>query len=227
VRVLAIDTALGACAACVVETGTPEPLTHESLAMARGHAEALLPLIDRVVSPIKGGFESLDRVAVTVGPGSYTGLRVGIAAARAIGLATGLPVVGVSTLSGLLAPLLSSEKRKLLGAAIDAKHGQVYFQAVAAGGRSVISPSLLSVREAVRLLGSGPALLSGSGAPAVASEAWTHGVDVLVEDAPLAPDIAWVARVGAVADPVEALPKPLYLRSPDVRPQDHVQLPRQ
>jgi len=85
-RILAIDTALQACSACVIQSGEVEPLALEQIPMERGHAEALLPLVDRVVAGVEGGFASLDRIAVTVGPGSYTGLRVGIAAARAIGL---------------------------------------------------------------------------------------------------------------------------------------------
>ncbi|MFD0938534.1 tRNA (adenosine(37)-N6)-threonylcarbamoyltransferase complex dimerization subunit type 1 TsaB, partial [Methylobacterium trifolii] len=75
-RILAIDTALELCAACVAADDADEPLARESMALARGHAEALLPLVERVMARIEGGFESLDRIAVTVGPGSYTGLRV-------------------------------------------------------------------------------------------------------------------------------------------------------
>ena len=131
--------------------------------MERGHAEALLPMVDRVASKVEGSFATLDRVAVTIGPGSYTGLRVGIAAARAIGLAAAIPVVGVSTLSALLAPLMAGPPRGLLAAAIDAKHGQVFIQAVGPGGRSIIPASLVSIRDAVRFLGSGPVTLGGSG----------------------------------------------------------------
>jgi tRNA threonylcarbamoyl adenosine modification protein YeaZ len=227
VRVLAIDTALGACSACVVETGDPDPLAQESMAMERGHAEALLPLVDRVVSQIEGAFGNLNRVAVTIGPGSYTGLRVGIAAARAIGLAAGIPVVGVSTLAGYLAPLMASEARRLLAAAIDAKHGQIYVQAVAPGGRTIIPPGLLPLRDVVRLLGSGPVALAGSGAPMLANECWAQAIEASVLEAPLAPDIAWVARLGALANPASALPKPLYLRGPDAKPQDCARIPRQ
>src|SRR5690606_21931225 len=90
-RVLGIDTALGACSACVLDGSTV--LAEETMVLARGHAEALLPLVERVMAAVPGGFDSLDRVAVTVGPGSFTGLRVGISAARAIGLAAGVPVV--------------------------------------------------------------------------------------------------------------------------------------
>jgi tRNA threonylcarbamoyladenosine biosynthesis protein TsaB len=214
-RILAIDTALGACAACIVQAGQPEPLAAEAILMERGHAEALLPLVDRIVSGVEGGFSSLDRVAVTVGPGSYTGIRIGIAAARAIGLAAGIPVVGVATLSAYLAPLMTRESRGLLAAAIDAKHGQVYFQAISPGGQSIVAPSLVRVRDAARLMG-GTASLVGSGAPAVAAE--IAGIDIAVHSKPF-PDIAWVARLGLVADPAYALPKPLYLRGPDARPQ--------
>jgi tRNA threonylcarbamoyl adenosine modification protein YeaZ len=225
-RVLAIDTALGACAACVVEAGTPAPLSRESIPMERGHAEALLPLIDRVVAAVEGGFKGLDRVAVTIGPGSYTGLRVGIAAARAIGLAAGVPVVGVSTLSALLASLMGGDPRHLLAAAIDARHGHVYLQVMAPGGRIVVPPSHASIREAVRVLGSGPVRLTGSAAQEVATEALTQGIEAMVAGTPLAPEIALVARLGALADPAHALPKPLYLRGPDAKPQDAARIPR-
>ena len=98
-RILAIDTALGACSACVLEAGEAAPLAQEQLAMDRGHAEALMPLVERVMKGVEGGFASLGRVAVTVGPGSYTGLRVGVSAARAIAFAAGVPAVGVTTVA--------------------------------------------------------------------------------------------------------------------------------
>ncbi|RDI62186.1 tRNA (adenosine(37)-N6)-threonylcarbamoyltransferase complex dimerization subunit type 1 TsaB [Microvirga subterranea] len=226
-RVLAIDTALGACSACILQAGDAEPLARESIPMERGHAEALLPMLDRVASQVEGGFESLDRVAVTVGPGSYTGLRVGIAAARGIGIAADIPVIGVATLSAFLAPLMAGDKRGLFTAAIDAKHGQIYVQAVATGGRVIIPPSLMGIRDAIRLLGSGPILVSGSAAPILAAEARMQGVDIQVDEAALFPDIAWVARLGAIADPTQALPKPLYLREPDAKPQDGAKIARQ
>lgn len=193
--------------------------------MERGHAEALLPLVERVVSQVDGLFSTLSRVAVTIGPGSYTGLRVGIAAARAIGLAAGIPVIGVTTLSALIAPLMSIDKRRLLAAAIDARHGQIYFQMVAPTGRNVIHPTVVSVRDAVRLIGAGPVALNGSGAPAIAVEALTSGIDAFIAPGTGLPDIAWVARLGMAADPAHALPKPLYLRGPDAKPQDQA-LPR-
>ena len=123
-KILAIDTALPAISACVLDDGADSPEAIETIAMERGHAEALLPLIDRVMARVDGGFASLGRVAVTVGPGSFTGLRVGIAAARAIGVACKIPVTGVSTLAALAAPLILEQKPGLVAAAIDARPGQ-------------------------------------------------------------------------------------------------------
>ena len=97
-RILAIDTALEACAAAVLDTAQGIVLARESVAMTRGHAEALMPLIARVMEASGGGFDALDRIAVTVGPGSFTGLRVGIAAARGFALATNKPAIGLTTL---------------------------------------------------------------------------------------------------------------------------------
>ncbi|MEN3929738.1 tRNA (adenosine(37)-N6)-threonylcarbamoyltransferase complex dimerization subunit type 1 TsaB [Microvirga sp. W0021] len=226
-RVLAIDTALGACAAGVLDTETGQMLASESLEMVRGHAEALLPLIDRVMSQVQGGFESLNRIAVTVGPGSYTGLRVGISAARAIGLASKHPVVGVTTLSALLAPLISAQNRGIVAAAVDARHGHLYFQAVSASGRPIVAPSFMNTRDAMRQIGAGPAILVGSGAPLLAAIAASQGIEILSVDPIVAPDIAWVAQLGAIADPAQAMPRPLYLRNPDAQPQDHAKLARQ
>ncbi|MEI9915454.1 MAG: tRNA (adenosine(37)-N6)-threonylcarbamoyltransferase complex dimerization subunit type 1 TsaB [Methylovirgula sp.] len=98
-------------------------------------------------------------------PGSFTGLRVGIAAARAIGIACRVPVVGVSTLAALAAPLILAGEPGLIVPAIDAKHGSVYFAVFGPDGRALVAPRVASVREAVRLLGSGPVRMAGSGAP--------------------------------------------------------------
>lgn len=193
--------------------------------LVRGHAEALLPLIERVMARVEGGFEGLDRVAVTVGPGSYTGLRVGLSAARAIGLAAAIPVVGVTTLSALLAPQLALNGEDTVVAAIDARHGAVYLQAMSVGQGTVIPPRHVALEEAVSLLNGRRAILTGSGAPALAAAAGAAGLSVEVAETG-APQIAWVASLGLVADPDQALPRPLYLRGPDAQPQDHARLAR-
>ncbi len=121
-RVLAIDTALAACSAAVLDTQQGGIIARESLPMLRGHAEALMPLIRRVMDEAGTAFRDLDRVVVTTGPGSFTGLRVGIAAARGIALAIDKPAVGLSTLSAYAAPYLADDDNAPVVVAIDARH---------------------------------------------------------------------------------------------------------
>jgi tRNA threonylcarbamoyladenosine biosynthesis protein TsaB len=221
-KILAIDTALPAVSACVLDDSEDSPEAQETIPMERGHAEALLPLIERVMARVEGGFEALGRVAVTVGPGSFTGLRVGIAAARAIGIACGIPVTGVSTLAALAAPLILEQKPGLVAVAIDARHGNVYFAAFGPDGRAIMPPRIASVREAVRSLGAGPVRLAGSGAPLLAIEAAAAGTETeIAENVGL--DIVFVAKLGLLADPVMAPPRPLYLKAPDVKRQEATQ----
>jgi tRNA threonylcarbamoyladenosine biosynthesis protein TsaB len=218
-RVLAIDTALDACAAAVLDTQQRDLLAGETQAMARGHAEALMPLIARVMEAARIDFFELDRIAVTVGPGSFTGVRVGVAAARGLALASGKPAVGLSTLAAFTAPHVAAGFAGTVVAVVDARHGQVYLQAFGPGGRALAPPRLAAVREAIEAVRAGAAMIAGSGADMVAAQ-WPPGLPPPAVDARGAPDIGWVARLGAAAEPGRALPKPLYLRRPDARPQD-------
>ncbi|MGO9132607.1 MAG: tRNA (adenosine(37)-N6)-threonylcarbamoyltransferase complex dimerization subunit type 1 TsaB [Methylovirgula sp.] len=214
-KILAIDTALSATSACVYEAGADAPESAETIAMERGHAEALLPLIERVMAHAEGGFSGLSRIAVTVGPGSFTGLRIGIAAARAIGIACNVPVVGVATLAALAAPLILEQQPGLIAAAIDARHGNLYLAAFGQDGRATVAPRLVSVREAMPLLEGNPIRLIGSGAPMLAIEAAATGRSVELVGNGSAPDVFYVAKLGLLADP--AIPaRPLYLKAPDV-----------
>src|SRR5436853_1130190 len=195
-RVLAIDTALGACAAAVLDSAAGAILASEALDMLRGHAEAVMPLIARVMDAARCEFTELDRIAVTVGPGSFTGLRVGIAAARAIALAAGKPAIGLSTLSALAAPHVAQRADHIILAAIDARNEQVYFQVFAPNGTTIVTPRLDRVRAAVRAVPVGPAVIAGSAAALVAAH-WPSGSPVPRVEQHAAPDIGWVARLGA------------------------------
>lgn len=216
-RVLAIDTALGACSTCVFDAGSGTVAAQAVVPMDKGHAEAIIPQIQGMMADVPGGFGAIDRIAVTIGPGSYTGLRVGLSAAHAIAFAIGKPVVGISTLSALAAPLMTSGESTVVAAAVDARHGDIYIQLVTSSGRSIIPPRQISAKDAARMMGSGPIRLVGSGAPRLAVEAWTIGIDAVVIDAPAAPGIVWVARLGALADPDEQPAKPLYLKAADAK----------
>ena len=219
-NILAIDSAMAAVSACILAGDERAVIASESLPMQRGHAEALLPSVERVVATLAGGFSALDRIAVTIGPGSFTGIRVGIAAARAIGLACRIPVVGISTLAAFAAPHIAGAEMNVVVSAVDAHHGNIYIAAYVMGGRSLLSPRLLSVRDAVRQLGSGPVRLTGSGAPLLAIEAWSAGLSAEVIGELVSPDIRFVARLGILANPETSPPKPLYLKAPDAKPQE-------
>ena len=223
-RVLAIDTALEACAAAVLDTERGG-LANESLPMVRGHAEALMPLVARVMAQANAQFADLDRIAVTIGPGSFTGLRVGIAAARGISLAARRPSVGLSTLAAFAAPYIAHDDSTAVTVAIDARHDHVYLQVFGPGGRTLVAPRIAGVRDAARISANGPARIVGSGAQMLAA-AWPADEPApKVVDVQSAPDIKWVARLGAAATSTGA-PRPLYLRQPDAQPQDAARLPR-
>jgi tRNA threonylcarbamoyl adenosine modification protein YeaZ len=233
-RLLAIDTSLSACSVCLFDAARPEATRRETAHMERGHAEALMPMVARIAGAGAGGVDgaanglgSLDRIAVTIGPGSYTGLRVGISAARAMGLALGKPVVGITTLAALAAPVVGREPGRLITAAIDARHGSVYVAVLNSEGKAVIAPRLAGLKDAARAIGAGPASLVGSGAKLVAQEAWAMGLDVVVIEGSEAPDILWVARLGLLTEPQSHPPRPMYLRAPEATPQDGARIARQ
>src|SRR3978361_1861901 len=159
--ILAIDTALEACAAGVLDTDAGELIAMESLAMKRGHAEALMPLIGRVMKDSGIAFATLDRIAVTTGPGSFTGLRVGLSAARGIALAANKPVVGLTTLTAYAAPVVRETCEPPIISAIDARHDHVYFQVVSGNGSSLVRPRVAPIAEALDAARVGARALGG------------------------------------------------------------------
>jgi tRNA threonylcarbamoyl adenosine modification protein YeaZ len=216
--VLAIDTALDACAAGVLDTNSGQLIAHESLPMKRGHAEALMPLIARVIESADIAFPALDRVAVTTGPGSFTGLRVGLSAARGIALAANKPAVGVTTLMAYAAPIVGENRESPVISAIDARHDHVYFQAVSGDGSMLVQPRVAPVEEALAASRFGAPYLVGNAAKLLADRWPAHAPPPVAVDPQAAPDIAWVAWLGAAVNPDSAPPRPYYLRAPDARP---------
>ncbi|MDQ8027644.1 MAG: tRNA (adenosine(37)-N6)-threonylcarbamoyltransferase complex dimerization subunit type 1 TsaB [Brevundimonas sp.] len=210
-RVLVIDTALGLCTAGVfeVQDGRVRPLGLRSEAMTKGHSERLGGLARDAVAEA-GGFDAIDRIAVTVGPGSFTGLRVGLSFAQGLGAALDRPVIGVSTLDALAA----SVEATTVAALIDARRGQVYAR-FWRDGLADGPPEALSLEQAadrIAALGEGAALV-GTGAPLLAEAAPGLSVSDLPGAAPEA-----IARLAASLNPTEAPPSPLYLRAPDATP---------
>src|ERR1700724_956634 len=216
--ILAMDTALDACAAAVLDTGTSQLIARESLPMKRGHAEALMPLIARVMKEAGLPFAALDRIALTAGPGSFTGLRVGLSAARGIALAAGKAVVGLTTLSAYAAPVVARNSEQPVISAIDARHDHVYFQVVSGDGGSLVRPRVAPIEEALDASRFGAPQLVGNAA-GILADRWPADAPPPFEVGPQpAPDIAWVAWLGAAVSPDTALARPYYLRAPDAKP---------
>jgi tRNA threonylcarbamoyladenosine biosynthesis protein TsaB len=217
--ILAIDTALDACAAGVLDTNVGALIAQESQAMKRGHAEALMPLIGRVIREAGIGFAALDRIAVTTGPGSFTGLRVGLSAARGIGLAANKPVVGLSTLTAYAAPVVGQNAAQPVVSAIDARHDHVYFQVVSGDGGSLMRPRVAPVEEALGAAQFGAAHLVGNAAQILADRWPADALPPFKVDPQPAPDITWLAWLGAAVSPDTSPARPYYLRAPDAKPQ--------
>jgi tRNA threonylcarbamoyladenosine biosynthesis protein TsaB len=221
-RLLAIDTSLAACAAAIFDADKGM-LAGESLQMVRGHAEALIPLIARVMKAAHLDFEGLDRIAVTIGPGSFTGIRVGVSAARGIALAAQRPAVGITTLDAFAAPWLARHDSVPTLVAIDARNDNGYIQAFGADGAALNPPRLAPLHEAFNDIPTGPLRVTGSAARRVAA-IWPADQSITADDKP-APPIEWVARLGVSADS-SAAPRPLYLRGAGARSQDAARLAR-
>lgn len=206
--VLGLDTCLTACSVAALDG--ERVLARAVEPMARGHQERLAPLARRVMDVAGLGFDRLDRIGVTVGPGSFTGLRVGLAFAKGLGQALGIPVIGVGALEALAAGVSAPG---LVFAVLDAKRGQVWMQAFR-DGVALMAPDGLEIgaacARAAEFVAGDPVVLVGSGGPLLA-DALPGALQAPAEGC----DPAAVARLAA-AKPVSS-PRPLYLRAPDAR----------
>lgn len=215
-RLLAIDTALAACSAAIFDFDKGI-IASETLPMVRGHAEALVSLIGRVVEASGIDYPAIDRIVVTVGPGSFTGLRVGVAAARGIALATNKPCVGVTTLRALASPYAAADTKSTVLAVINARHSHLYFQGFDGSGDPLDNPRVIGVDALIASLPPGRVHIIGDAANMIEA-VWPPTKISPIFTQIDAPDIAWVARLGARAELAHELPKPVYLRAPDAKP---------
>ena len=219
-RVLVIDTALGLCTAGVfrVEGGQVESLSLCSEVMTRGHSERLAGMVRDAVRHSGGGFGDLDRIGVTVGPGSFTGLRVGLAFAQGLGAALGRPVIGLSSLDALAASVAPAA---VTVAVIDARRGQVYGRVWRSGVASQ-PPEAWTLERAQTIVADAEILvnrISGSDGEGLMIVGSGASLISQAEGCPLdGPDPAALARLTAAADPAGHPPRPLYLRAPDATP---------
>jgi tRNA threonylcarbamoyladenosine biosynthesis protein TsaB len=206
-KILGVETALGACSVAVLDG--ERILSHQFEEMARGHAEALAPMVDEAMKKAGLSFSALDRLAVTTGPGTFTGQRVGLAFMRGLRLALKIPLIGVSTLEAMAAATLAER-----AAAIhDARREEAYLL-LWENQHTVLAPTVLPFAEAVeKIRAFGPSTLAGTGAQAASEKLGAAFALSNIRQ----PDALIVARLAMRRPAPETPPAPLYLRAPDAK----------
>ncbi len=218
--VLSFDTSTAACSAAVVDVGADTRVLSSSYSEpGRGHAEILLDAISEVMASAGVSFEDIDRQIVTIGPGSFTGVRVALSAARGFRLTHNIPICNLSTMHAIAANLSKVDvphPSSAIAVIMDARRHQAFGQVFDADLKPLSAPGLIEVEGLERWLepwNDTPLSLLGTGAGLVRAENWT------VADAPALPDAACFGRVLANTTPGDVPPDPLYLRQPDAKPQ--------
>ena len=215
---LAIDTAGSACSVALGHGGAV--LAAERLAMRYGHAEALVPMIDRVMAAAALPRSALDGVAVAVGPGGFTGIRVGLGAAQGIALALNLRLTGVSSFAAVAAALPAAPGVALV--ALDSRREDLYVQLFdRAAGVPLAQPAAImpeDLAEHIRaLVGDQTLLLAGDMAePAAAVLGGRFAAEIAAGSAPDATGVVTAALCQIRREPAGSPARPLYLRPPDV-----------
>jgi tRNA threonylcarbamoyladenosine biosynthesis protein TsaB len=220
-NILALDTSMGACGAAVL-TADGRVFAREQR-MARGHAEALMPMIAGTMAEAGVDYRQLDLIAATLGPGSFTGVRIAIAAARGLALVTGAKLWGTDSLTVMARTALDAgdidTAGKPFAVAVDARAGALYLGLYDAAGRKREGPLIVDAGEAVALLPRDLAIAVGNGAEALAAAARDRGREVEARLVDLEPSAIALAHLAQGAG--ESMPtlRPLYLRPPDAKPQ--------
>jgi tRNA threonylcarbamoyladenosine biosynthesis protein TsaB len=216
-RVLAFDCATTRCSAAVWEDG--EVRAHAASDVPHGATQILVPMLERVLAEAGASFASIDRLAATVGPGHFTGLRAGLAVARGLVLATGLPAVAVTTLEAVAAATAAEARRgRDLVVAIDSKRAEPYVQTFDEALHPRSPAMACPIEEFAAIAPRDHALLvAGDAGPAVAEALRRAGCEVDLATGPQQPDAAIVAAIGAGRVPVAGPLRPFYLHPPAVK----------
>ena len=227
-NILALDTSMGACsAALITRDGVRRRIFARAETMARGHAEALMPMVAGIMDESGTAFAALDRIAATTGPGSFTGVRIAISAARGLALVTQAKLFGSDSLTVMAkeAHDLGVTRGAPFAVAVDARRGMLYLGLYDANARRRDGPLLIAPDDAANLL-SGGLIAVGSGAARLAEAAHASGLSVEARLTDLEPNAAALAALAEASGETVPTLRPLYLRPPDARPQTHAQVRR-
>ena len=204
---IAIDTCFGACSVAIARDGRIVASRYEE--RRTGHAEAIVPMIAEVLGEARIEPSALQKIAVTRGPGTFAGMRIGLAAAEGLKLATGAVIVPASSLWAIGQRVLAEHgpQRASLAIAVDAGRGQVYFELLTPEGQPATKgPELLSIDDAKVRAARADAAAFGSGAAHIAAS---------VSAAPIEPDAARFALAALDLPDTTGPVAPLYFRPAD------------
>ncbi|MDB5550268.1 MAG: tsaB [Rhizobium sp.] len=206
--ILVIDTSGPVCAAGIFDAGSNTLVASISETLGKGHAERLIPMIDEVLTQAGMTLQQMTRIAVTVGPGSFTGIRVGVAAARGFALSLGIPAIGVTTLEVVAEQALEIGPPAPVVAAIDARRDEIFAQVFAPDGEALTEPEAYNYDDIRAIVARFDGILTGSGAAAL--NGVTHDVDVY--------PLGRIGRIGARL-PDDTKANPVYIRGAGAKPQ--------
>ena len=206
---------MAACSVCVYDADKSLVIGANQQFMDRGQAEVLAPMVQDTMKMAGVGFTDLNRIAVTTGPGTFTGVRIGLAMARGIGVALNIPVSGINSLAAIAAN--EAMKNIPIVVAVDARAGEIYFASYDLSGHEVTGPAVVSLEEARKLMPTHSVAILGTAAELLLQKLGNHlHLRSDAGDLPIAENFV---RLAAGIPASDVPPEPLYLRAPDVNPQ--------
>jgi len=213
--ILALDTSMAACSASVYDAGTGLVLASRHAFMDRGQAEALAPMVQETVGLAGVAFKDLARIVVTTGPGTFTGVRIGLAMARGLGVALTIPMTGINSLAAIACNETSGDLPIVVAA--DARADEIYFASYDAVGHELTAPAIVPLAEAHRFMPAHPARVLGTAADLLLRK--MNGQKHVRSEAGDLPVAENFVKLAASFPTSQVPPEPLYLRPPDVKPQ--------
>lgn len=209
--ILAIDTSANLCAASV---HADRELGRSVRDLGKGHAEHLMAVVDEALAAAGKIYADLDRLAVSVGPGSFTGIRVGVSAARGLALGLNIPAVGVTTLEALAFQARQTNAGRNVMAALDGGRGEIHAALYGPDGEEIATPAAIDLARACEVATRANAVLVGTAADAIHAAA---GASLEIACRQATADIAVYALLGLTKEDTGTRPAPLYLRSADAK----------
>lgn len=213
--ILALDTSMAACSVCVYDASVGLVLGSRHEFMDRGQAEALAPMVQETMGLAGVAFKDLARIAVTTGPGTFTGVRIGLAMARGLGVSLNIPMTGINSLAAIACNEAASDLPIVV--AVDARADEIYFAAFDQSGNEITAPAIVTLANGYRFMPSGPVRFLGTAADLILRQ--LDGQQHFRSDAGDLPIAANFVKLAASVPPSSVPPEPLYLRPPDVKPQ--------